>query len=58
MLMGKYREDAQKGCSVRPQQANRRGGTYRTSCEPFTHRIDLGERISAISVILLHGRGL
>jgi hypothetical protein len=34
---------------ARPQRAKRRGGTYRTSCEPFALGMDLGERKSPAS---------
>ena len=58
-------QDAQKGQTSHPpnpgaprrafshtrsQRAKRRGGTYRTSCVPSAHKMDLGERISPYSV--------
>jgi hypothetical protein len=43
-------QDAQNGRSARPQRAKGRGGTYRTSCVPSAHKMDLGERISPSSV--------
>ena len=36
--------NVKKACSARPLRVKARGGTYRTSCEPFARAIDLGER--------------
>ena len=40
---------AQQGRPARPQRVKGRGGTNRTSCGPFAHRIDPGERKSPYS---------
>ena len=43
------RRDVQKVHPATPQRAKRRGGTNRTSCEPFALAIDFSERKSSSS---------